>query len=48
MSNPFKYGTVVSGEDFANRDKEVRELSSRLKETVRIFLVAQGGMVKPH
>ncbi len=40
MSNPFKYGTVVSGEDFANRDKELRELASRLKETVRIFLVA--------
>ena len=40
MSNPFKYGTVVSGEDFANRDKELRELASKLKETVRIFLVA--------
>ena len=40
MSNPFNYGTVVSGEDFANRDKELRELASRLKETVRIFLVA--------
>ena len=39
MSNPFNYGTVVSGEDFANRDKELRELASRLKETVRIFLV---------
>jgi hypothetical protein len=40
MSNPFNYGTVVSGEDFANRDKELRELASRLKETARIFLVA--------
>jgi len=40
MSNPFKYGTVVSGEDFADRDKELRELTNRLKETVRIFLVA--------
>ena len=40
MSNPFKYGTVVSGEDFANRDKELRELTNRLKDTVRIFLVA--------
>ena len=40
MSNPFKYGTVVSGEDFANRDKELRELANRLKETVRIFLAA--------
>jgi hypothetical protein len=40
MSNPFKYGTVVSGEDFADRDKELRELTTRLKDTVRIFLVA--------
>lgn len=40
MSNPFKYGTVVSGEDFANREREIRELSSKLKQTVRVFLVA--------
>ena len=40
MANPFKYGTVVSGEDFADREAELRELSSKLKETVRIFLVA--------
>jgi hypothetical protein len=40
MSNPFKYGTVVFGEDFANRERELRELASRLKETVLIFLVA--------
>ena len=40
MANPFKYGTVVSGEDFADREAELQELGSRLKETVRIFLVA--------
>ena len=39
-TNPFTYGTVVTGDDFANRKKELRELSGRLKETVRIFLVA--------
>ena len=39
-TNPFTYGTVVTGEHFANRKKELRELSGRLKETVRIFLVA--------
>jgi AAA+ ATPase superfamily predicted ATPase len=40
MANPFKYGTVVSGEDFADREEELRALTSRLKETVRIFMVA--------
>jgi len=40
MANPFKYGTVVSGEDFSDREEEVEQLTSSLKETVRIFLVA--------
>jgi hypothetical protein len=40
MSNPFKYGVVVSGDDFADREKELNELVGKLKENVRIFLVA--------
>lgn len=40
MANPFKYGTVVSGDDFSDREKELEHLRSRLKETIRIFLVA--------
>jgi len=40
MSNPFKYGTVVSGKDFADRQEELKELRFRLKESVRIFLLA--------
>ncbi len=40
MANPFKYGTVVSGEDFADREVELQQLRSSLRETVRIFLVA--------
>jgi hypothetical protein len=40
VANPFKYGTVVSGKDFADREAELQQLSSRLRETVRIFLVA--------
>ena len=40
MTNPFKYGTVVSGNDFADRRKELKELAGKLKETVRIFLLA--------
>jgi hypothetical protein len=40
MSNPFKYGTVVSGKDFADRQSELKELAAKLKEPVRIFLLA--------
>jgi len=40
MANPFKYGTVVSGKDFADRETELQALASSLKETVRVFLVA--------
>jgi hypothetical protein len=40
MPNPFKYGTVVSGKDFADRQGELKELATRLKEPVRIFLLA--------
>jgi len=40
MSNPFKYGTVVFGKDFANRQVELKELATRLKEPVKIFLLA--------
>ena len=40
MANPFKYGTVVSGDDFADRQKELKDLAAKLKETVRIFLLA--------
>lgn len=40
MSNPFKYGTVVSGKDFADRQRELKELAAKLKEPVRIFLLA--------
>jgi hypothetical protein len=40
MPNPFTYGTVVTGDDFADREHELRELTGKLKETVRIFLAA--------
>jgi len=40
MSNPFKYGTVVSGKDFADRQSELKELAAKLREPVRIFLLA--------
>ena len=40
VSNPFRFGTVVKGKDFANRERELEELARKLKETVRIFLLA--------
>ena len=33
MSNPFKYGTVVCGKDFADRQQELKELADRLKSS---------------
>ncbi len=36
MPNPFKYGTVVSGKDFADRQDELKELAPRLKEPQNI------------
>jgi len=47
MPNPFKYGVVVSGNDFADREKELKELVGKLKENVRIFLVAPRRYGKP-
>jgi len=29
MTNPFKYGTVVSGNDFADRENELKELINK-------------------
>ena len=40
VSNPFRFGTVVTGEDFADREKELDELARKLRERVRIFLIA--------
>ena len=31
MANPFKYGGVVSGKDFADREKELDEPVGKLK-----------------
>lgn len=31
MANPFKYGVVVSGKDFADREKELDEPVAKLK-----------------
>ncbi|GFP38187.1 uncharacterized protein HKBW3S44_01867, partial [Candidatus Hakubella thermalkaliphila] len=40
MKNPFKYGEVVIGEDFADRQKELEELVRDLRDGQRIFLIS--------
>ncbi|HAV43461.1 TPA: hypothetical protein DCX15_05545 [bacterium] len=40
MSNPFKYGGLVSGEYFFNREKEKAELHQAIEEALNVFLYA--------
>lgn len=40
MKNPFVYGEVVTGEDFADRKDEVKELTRDLKDCEKIFLIS--------
>ncbi len=40
MNNPFRYGEIVTGEDFADRQKELVSLVSDLQGSARIFLVS--------
>ena len=40
MRNPFHYGQVVLGEDFADREKEIEEISRELHECSRVFLIS--------
>jgi len=40
MKNPFRYGGPVTKENFANRKKEIRELSQDLKGGANIFLIS--------
>jgi len=40
MENPFKFGSVVTGRDFADRRRELAELSRELRDGQHIFLVS--------
>lgn len=40
MNNPFVFGEVVTGGDFADRKDEVRKLSQDLKDGEKIFLIS--------
>ncbi len=38
MDNPFRYGCVVSGDHFCNRDKAERELRGLVKSGQNVFV----------
>ncbi|MGD0028743.1 MAG: ATP-binding protein [Candidatus Bathyarchaeia archaeon] len=38
MRNPFKYGTIVTGEDFADREKELKLLSKELTSGQHVLM----------
>ncbi|KAF5430937.1 hypothetical protein C5S39_06750, partial [Candidatus Methanophagaceae archaeon] len=40
MKNPFRYGEVVTGDDFADRETELKELTRDLKAGQTIFLIS--------
>lgn len=40
MKNPFVYGEIVTGENFANRKDEIKELTRDLKDCEKIFLIS--------
>jgi AAA+ ATPase superfamily predicted ATPase len=40
MDNPFVYGKIVTGNDFCDREKEVRDLVRDLRGGERIFLIS--------
>lgn len=40
MKNPFLYGEVVTGSDFADREKEMTELTRYMKNGERVFLIS--------
>lgn len=40
MTNPFRFGQVVTGEHFTDREKEIEEISRELKQEGRVFLIS--------
>jgi hypothetical protein len=40
MQNPFKFGSIVTGEDFADRRRELAELVRELKDGQHLFLLS--------
>jgi AAA+ ATPase superfamily predicted ATPase len=46
MMNPFKFGSVVDGEYFTDREPEIRELVSDIKSGQNVILISQRRMGK--
>jgi uncharacterized protein len=40
MRNPFRYGGIVTGEYFADRTEEIKELQREIENTSRVFMVS--------
>ncbi|MBD3179082.1 MAG: hypothetical protein GF417_05530 [Candidatus Latescibacteria bacterium] len=40
MRNPFKYGGIVTGDDFANRTGEIREITRDLSDSEKLFMIS--------
>ncbi len=40
MENPFKYGGIVRGPFFANRNQELNELVREMQNLSRVFLIS--------
>src|SRR3974377_2295219 len=40
LQNPFNFGSVVTGSDFADRRRELHELSRELRDGQHIFLLS--------
>jgi len=38
MKNPFKYGVAVTGENFANREKEIKDLMAYIASAQNVFI----------
>ena len=41
MKNPFQYGSVVRGDDFCNRQKEIKELIRAMENSERLFVYSE-------
>ena len=40
MKNPFKYGEIVKGEDFADREEEFTSLVRDMTDCQKIFMIS--------
>jgi len=48
MKNPFVYGETVSGENFCNRTREIKELVSDIINCQNVIIFSPRNMERPH